>query len=86
MILAQSPELCELIVAVEADYARYVQHPGRRPEGPYAEVLPFLAEQAQDWEAAALATSTTCPPASVRALSQSKQCRLLYSGESKCSP
>ncbi|BDA48624.1 hypothetical protein COCOBI_12-3050 [Coccomyxa sp. Obi] len=64
VIFAQSPELRELIAEVEADYARFVQHPGRRPEGPYAEVLPFLAEQAQDWEAAALATSTTCPPVS----------------------
>ncbi|KAK9917041.1 hypothetical protein WJX75_000269 [Coccomyxa subellipsoidea] len=63
-IFAQAPELCELIAAVEEDYARFLQHPGRRPEGPYAELLPFLAEQAQDWEAAALATSTTGAPSS----------------------
>ncbi len=63
-IFAQAPELCELIAAVEDDYARFLQHPGRRPEGPYAELLPFLAEQAQDWEAAALATSSAGSPTS----------------------
>lgn len=83
VVFAQSPELCELIAAVEADYARFVQHPGRRPEGPYAEVLPFLAEQAQDWEAAALATSTTCPPVSVSAPSESKHCRQVHAYGSK---
>lgn len=64
-IFAQAPELCELIAAVEEDYTRVLQHPGRRPEGPYAELLPFLAEQAQDWEAAATATTTANPPSPV---------------------
>jgi hypothetical protein len=59
-VFAAAPELCELLRAVEADYARFLQH--RRPEGPYAEVLPFLAEQAQEWEAAAAATSASVPP------------------------
>ena len=56
-IFAAAPELCQLIKDVEADYERFLQHPGRRPKGPYAEVLPFLAEQAQDWESCATATS-----------------------------
>ena len=43
-IFAAAPELCQLIKDVEADYERFLQHPGRRPKGPYAEVLPFLAE------------------------------------------
>ena len=63
-IFAAAPELCQLIKDVEADYERFLQHPGRRPKGPYAEVLPFLAEQAQDWESCATATSAgSSPPA-----------------------
>ncbi len=54
-IFAAAPELRGLIAGVEADYGRYLGHPKRRPEGPHAELLPWLAEQAQDWEAAALA-------------------------------
>jgi hypothetical protein len=65
-IFAAAPELCELLRGVEADYARFLQH--RRPEGAHAEVLPFLAEQAQEWEAAATATSSTSPQSSVCAL------------------
>ena len=63
-IFAAAPELCQMIKDVEADYERFLQHPGRRPKGPYAEVLPFLAEQAQDWESCATATSAgSSPPA-----------------------
>ena len=54
-IFAAAPELGALIQGVEGDYARYRAHPKRRPEGPHAELLPWLAEQAQDWEAAASA-------------------------------
>ncbi len=57
-IFAAAPELCGLIREVEADYERFLQHPGRRPKGPYAEILPFLAEQAQDWESSATASSS----------------------------
>ena len=74
-IFAAAPELCGLIREVEADYERFLQHPGRRPKGPHAEVLPFLAEQAQDWESSATATSTassaptvSCPLMSTCAL------------------
>ena len=56
-IFAAAPELCQLVREVEEDYERFLQHPGRRPKGPHAEVLPFLAEQAQAWEASATATS-----------------------------
>ena len=65
-IFAAAPELCQLIKDVEADYERFLQHPGRRPKGPYAEVLPFLAEQAQDWESCAIATSAGSSPPAVR--------------------
>lgn len=64
-IFAAAPELCALIKEVEADYVRFLQHPGRRPKGPYAEVLPFLAEQAQDWETSAAATSAGASPPTV---------------------
>ena len=60
-IFAAAPELCQLVREVEEDYERFLQHPGRRPKGPHAEVLPFLAEQAQDWEASASATSAGSP-------------------------
>ena len=61
-IFAAAPELCQLVREVEEDYARFLQHPGRRPKGPYAEVLPFLAEQAQDWEASASCHLRWQPP------------------------
>jgi len=57
-IFAAAPELCQLIKDVEGDYEAFLKHPVRRPKGPYAEVLPFLAEQAQEWESSATATTT----------------------------
>ena len=65
-IFAAAPELCALIKGAEAEYERFLQHPGRRPKGPHAEVLPFLAEQAQDWESCATATSAGSSPPAVR--------------------
>lgn len=34
----------------------------RRPEGDYAELLPWLLDQATDWEAAAAAGAAATPP------------------------
>lgn len=56
-----SPQLLQLLKAVESDLQKVTDQAGRRPEGPYAEVLPFLVSQRQDWEqyAAASQASTT---------------------------
>lgn len=79
-IFAAAPELCQLVQDVEEDYERFLQHPGRRPKGPYAEVLPFLAEQAQDWEASARATSagSSVPTVSTPLNSRYQLYRLLH--------
>lgn len=45
-----------MLSVVEADFARFLT--SRRPEGPFAEVLPFAHDQAADWEAAAAADSS----------------------------
>ena len=38
---------------VERDLGAFSGQPGRRPEGPYADLLPWLAHQAQEWAASA---------------------------------
>eukprot|EP00884_Botryococcus_braunii_P012995 jgi/Botrbrau1/21697/Bobra.43_1s0093.1 len=63
MVFRTAPELCDLIRTVELEYGRYIAAPGRRPEGRYAELLPFLADQAQEWSAAAAADSANVSPA-----------------------
>lgn len=40
---------------VERDYGKYAASQPRRADGPYAELLPWLGEQAHDWEVAATA-------------------------------
>lgn len=42
--------------------SRYIGSSIRRPEGELAELLPWLADQAADWEAAAAAGAPTTPP------------------------
>ena len=85
-IFAAAPELCQLVREVEEDYERFLQHPGRRPKGPYAEVLPFLAEQAQDWEASASATSSgaSVPTVSVFPWSQYLVPEEYFSPKNRC--
>ena len=85
-IFAAAPELCQLVREVEDDYERFLQHPGRRPKGPYAEVLPFLAEQAQDWEASASATSSgaSVPTVSVFPWSQYLVPEEYFSPKNRC--
>lgn len=61
-VLKASPQLLELLKAVEADTARYTSQAGRRPEGPYADVLPFIVDQRQDWESFATVGQTQAPP------------------------
>jgi len=65
-IFRAAPELCDLLAGVEAGYAAFLAHPGRRPEGPHAELLPFLADQAAEWEAAAAARCAGAPAPAVR--------------------
>ena len=50
-MLKASLQLLQLLRSVEADLARFTSQPGRRPEGVFADVLPFLVDQLQDWEA-----------------------------------
>lgn len=54
-MLKGSPQLLQLLKVLELDLLRYSSQPGRRPEGPYADVLPFIVDQGQDWEAFAVA-------------------------------
>ncbi len=65
-IFRAAPELRELLAGVEAGYRAFAAHPARRPEGPHAELLPFLADQALDWEAAAAARCAGAAPTMVR--------------------
>ena len=54
---------------LEAAFRRYVAT--RRPEGPFAEFLPFASDQVADWEAAASSDSASADSAEVRFLSLS---------------
>ena len=63
-VFQSAPELVGMLAAVEADFGRYLG--SRRPEGPFAEVLPFAHDQAADWEAAAAADASGVPPPEVR--------------------
>lgn len=64
-VFQSAPELVGMLAAVEADFARFLA--SRRPEGPFAEVLPFAHDQVGDWEAAAAAESSGAAPPEVRA-------------------
>ena len=48
---------------LEAAFRRYVAT--RRPEGPFAEFLPFASDQVTDWEAAASGDSAQADAAEV---------------------
>ena len=48
---------------VERDFAKYAASQPRRADGPYAELLPWLGEQAADWEVAATANCAGDTPA-----------------------
>ena len=76
-MLKASPQLLQLLRSVEADLARFTSQPGRRPEGIFADVLPFLVDQLQDWEAYAGA-GQAAPLAQVSAPLESPiKCRAL---------
>ena len=61
-VLEEAPELRELLARVERDAARFAASQPRRAEGPYAELLPWLAEQGYDWELAATVNITGDTP------------------------
>jgi hypothetical protein len=65
-ILESSSALVDLLRAVERDVNRCAASQPRRAEGPYAELLPWLIEQAQDWQVAATANAVGDIPASGR--------------------
>jgi hypothetical protein len=52
-ILESSPDLVTLLSTVEFDLNKYMELAPRRPEGPYAEMLPWLMQQLHGWVAAA---------------------------------
>ena len=56
--LKASSQIADLLKTIEGDLLRYQAQPGRRPDGVYAEVLPFLAEQQQQWQSFATAGLT----------------------------
>jgi len=53
--LSDSPDLVALLKAVDASLAHFHSNHHRTTEAAYAEVLPFLCDQALDWEKVALA-------------------------------
>ncbi|GBF95518.1 hypothetical protein Rsub_07868 [Raphidocelis subcapitata] len=60
--LADAPALVRELAAAEAAFNRYAAASPRRAEGEYSELLPWLLDQACDWEAAAAAGAPTTPP------------------------
>jgi hypothetical protein len=61
--LEAAPALVDLLRRVDRDLARCAASAPRRGEGPYAELLPWAAEQAHGWQAAAAATALGASPA-----------------------
>ena len=59
-----SAELVPTLDQLEAAFRRYVAT--RRPEGPFAEFLPFASDQVADWEAAASTDGAQADAAEVR--------------------
>eukprot|EP00878_Enallax_costatus_P046625 GHUV01056863.1.p1 GENE.GHUV01056863.1~~GHUV01056863.1.p1 ORF type:complete len:446 (+),score=107.20 GHUV01056863.1:330-1667(+) len=62
MLAESGPELMQDLRQAETAYNKYISSSLRRPEGDLADLLPWLADQAADWEAAAAAGATTTPP------------------------
>lgn len=70
-VFSSAPELVRLLEAVETEAARFAtlngshaatwNMPRYRPEGAFAELLPWVADQVADWEAAASADGLPAP-------------------------
>ena len=65
-VLESSPALLELLRSVERDFNRCAASQPRRAEGPFAELLPWLIDQAHDWQVAATANAVGGTPATSR--------------------
>ena len=64
-VFAAAPDLVNMLREVETAYnAMLNQQPGWM-DSPYAEFLPFISEQARDWEAAATVDNTGSSPTQV---------------------
>ncbi|GAX78724.1 hypothetical protein CEUSTIGMA_g6162.t1 [Chlamydomonas eustigma] len=61
VLAASGPELISELKAVEGVHNSYLKSASRRPEGPYADIIAWTAEQAHDWEMAASAGSPPAP-------------------------
>ena len=59
--LRAAAELVPTLDQLEAGFRRYIAT--RRPEGPFAEFLPFASDQVTDWEAAAAGSGATADSA-----------------------
>ena len=62
-------ELVPTLDQLEAGFRRYIAT--RRPEGAFAEFLPFAADQVSDWEAAAASDGAPADTTEVRFLHKS---------------
>lgn len=58
-VLESSPELLNLLRNIEQDINKAAASKGRRVEGQYAEILPWLLEQEQDWRVMASTNAST---------------------------
>ena len=67
-VLESSSVLVSMLRSVERDFNRCAASQPRRAEGPYAELLPWLIDQAQDWQMAATANALGDSPASLRSV------------------
>jgi hypothetical protein len=77
-ILESAPELVDLLLSVERDVNRASTTQGRRMEGPHAELLPWLLEQAQDWQEAATANALGDTPATATASAAARGAQPTY--------
>lgn len=62
-VLENAQELVSILKEIEKDYGRCAVSQPRRAEGRYAELLPWLIDQAEDWQVAATANCLGDTPA-----------------------
>lgn len=62
-VLEAAPSLVDMLRQVERDYNRCLASQPRRAEGPFAELLPWLVDQAHDWQVSATANCMGDTPA-----------------------
>eukprot|EP00887_Chlorella_sp_A99_P007731 scaffold20.g7731.t1 len=62
-VLEAAPALRDLLAQADRELAKYAASQPRRADGAYAELLPWLLDQAHDWEVAATANAVGDTPA-----------------------